>query len=143
MMPRRQTLHNPTNSLARMPSICGPLTRQRLLLGLLIALLIATSGCVYRITIQQGNFLEPKDVDRVTVGMTRAQVRSLLGTPMVADPFNDSRWDYVYYLKRGRMTKPIQRHFIVFFEDDRVTRIERSEGDGQTDSDKPAELAAR
>jgi outer membrane protein assembly factor BamE len=58
--------------------------------------------------------------------MTRVQVRSLLGTPMVADPFKGSRWDYVYYLKRGRLQKPQQRHFIVFFDEgDKVARIER------------------
>src|SRR5688572_27790136 len=50
-----------------------------------VLLILATSGlsgCVYRIDIQQGNFLEAKDIDRVTVGMTRVQVRALLGTPM-------------------------------------------------------------
>ena len=96
----------------------------RLLFLLWVAIL--GSGCVYRIDIQQGNFLESKDIDRVTVGMTRLQVRSLLGTPMVADPFASSRWDYVYYLKRGRLRRPEYRHFIVFFEGDAVNRIDRS-----------------
>jgi outer membrane protein assembly factor BamE len=92
----------------------------------LLATLSALSGCVYRIDIQQGNFLEAKDIDRVAVGMTRLQVRALLGTPMVADPFEGWRWDYVYYLKRGRWKEPEQRHFIVFFEDEKVIRIDRS-----------------
>jgi outer membrane protein assembly factor BamE len=102
----------------------------RIALALCIALGASamTTGCVYRIDIQQGNFLEDEDIDRVTVGMTRVQVRSLLGTPMVADPFESSRWDYVYYLKRGRLKKPEQRHFIVFFEGDKVTKIDRSNG---------------
>jgi outer membrane protein assembly factor BamE len=98
-------------------------------LTLAVALAIGMSmlaGCVYRIDIQQGNFLEDEDIDRVTVGMTRVQVRALLGTPMVADPFESSRWDYVYYLKQGRLKKPIQRHFIVFFDGDKVTKIDRS-----------------
>ncbi|HJY40573.1 MAG TPA: outer membrane protein assembly factor BamE [Steroidobacteraceae bacterium] len=83
-------------------------------------------GCVHRIDIQQGNFLDNEDIDRIAVGMTRVQVRSLLGTPMVADPFQSSRWDYVYYLKRGRWQKPQQRHFIVFFDStDKVAKIER------------------
>ena len=86
---------------------------------------IGLTGCVYRIDIQQGNFLEAKDIDRVAVGMTRIQVRSLLGTPMVADPFETTRWDYVYYYKQGRLRKPLSRHFIVFFDGDKVTRIER------------------
>ncbi len=88
--------------------------------------LLATSACVYRIDIQQGNFLEDEDIDRVAVGMTRVQVRSLLGTPMVADPFESSRWDYVYYFKRGRASTAEQRNFTVFFEDDKVARIARS-----------------
>lgn len=97
-------------------------------LGLLVVMAVALfTGCVHRIDIQQGNFLEAKDIDRVTVGMTRVQVRALLGTPMVADPFTSSRWDYVYYLKRGRWKKPEQRHFIVFFETDKVNRIDRSD----------------
>lgn len=96
----------------------------------------SAAGCVYRIDIQQGNFLEAKDIDRVAVGMTRIQVRSLLGTPMVADPFESWRWDYVYYLKKGRWKEPDQRHFIVFFEDDKVTRIDRS---GEPAVEKKAE----
>jgi outer membrane protein assembly factor BamE len=96
--------------------------------SLVLGALLATSGCVYRIDIQQGNFLEDKDIDRVAVGMTRVQVRSLLGTPMVADPFESSRWDYVYYFKRGRATDAVQRQFTVFFEDDKVVRIARSTG---------------
>lgn len=88
--------------------------------------MLGASGCVYRIDIQQGNFLDAKDIDRVAVGMTRLQVRALLGTPMVADPFQGWRWDYVYYLKKGRWKQAEQRHFIVFFEDDKVTKIDRS-----------------
>jgi outer membrane protein assembly factor BamE len=91
----------------------------------LLACLMLLAGCVYRIAIQQGNFLDAKDIDRVAVGMTRVQVRSLLGTPMVADPFESSRWDYLYYLRSGHLSKPERRHFVVFFDGDKVTRIER------------------
>ena len=103
--------------------------RVRIFASLIAALLTAAglSGCVHRIDIQQGNFLDSEDIDRVAVGMTRVQVRSLLGTPMVADPFVSTRWDYVYYLKRGRWQGPQQRHFIVFFDaTDKVERIDRS-----------------
>jgi outer membrane protein assembly factor BamE len=100
-------------------------------LGALLALALC-SGCVYRIPIQQGNFLEAKDLDQVNVGMTRSQVRYLLGTPMVADPFDHSRWDYVYYLKRGRISNPLQRHFIVYFDGDKVAKIERAIDDQES-----------
>jgi outer membrane protein assembly factor BamE len=88
--------------------------------------LMGAAGCVHRIDIQQGNFLDSEDIDRISVGMTRVQVRSLLGTPMVADPFTGSRWDYIYYLKRGKLQKVERRHFIVHFDaEDKVARIER------------------
>jgi outer membrane protein assembly factor BamE len=97
---------------------------RRLAAAVLAMVLLA--GCVHRIDIQQGNFLDTEDIDRIAVGMTRVQVRSLLGTPMVADPFQNSRWDYVYYLKKGRWRKPEWRHFIVFFDSaDKVAKIER------------------
>ena len=64
--------------------------------------LVVTSGCVYRASIAQGNFLEEQDLEQLEIGMTRNQVRFLLGTPMVGDPFHRDRWDYVYYVKLGR-----------------------------------------
>jgi outer membrane protein assembly factor BamE len=82
-------------------------------------------GCVYRMNIQQGNYLEAKTVEQVQVGMTRSQVRFLLGTPMVADTFNPNRWDYLYYLREGRTRQVQQQHFVVWFEDEKVSRIDR------------------
>ena len=86
---------------------------------------LALDGCVYRMDIQQGNFLEGKTVDRLEVGMTRTQVRFLLGTPMVPDIFDKDRWDYLYYFKRGRLSRPAQRHLAVFFKEDKVARFVR------------------
>jgi outer membrane protein assembly factor BamE len=82
-------------------------------------------GCVYRMNIQQGNYLEGKTVDQLQVGMTRSQVRYLLGTPIVPAVFDKDRWDYVYYFKRGRLRRPEERHLVVLFKEDKVTRFER------------------
>jgi outer membrane protein assembly factor BamE len=82
-------------------------------------------GCVYRMNIQQGNYLEGRTVDQLQVGMTRSQVRYLLGTPMVPDAFDKDRWDYLYYFKKGRLRAPEQRHLIVHFQDDKVAKFER------------------
>jgi outer membrane protein assembly factor BamE len=84
------------------------------------------AGCVYRMNIQQGNFLEARTIDQVQTGMTRSQVRYLLGTPMVPDAFDNSRWDYVYFLKKGRLKAPQQRHLIVYFVDEKVSKIDRA-----------------
>ena len=90
-----------------------------------VAVVLLASGCIYRMPIQQGNFLEDKELNQVQVGMTRTQVKYLLGTPMVADPFENTRWDYVYTLKQGAISKANRRHFIVYFADDKVVKIER------------------
>jgi outer membrane protein assembly factor BamE len=86
---------------------------------------LALTACVYRIDIQQGNLLKDDDIAQVEVGMTRSQVQFLLGTPMVADSFHRDRWDYAYYLRRGRKTEPDRRWLVVHFNDDRVAKIER------------------
>jgi len=92
-------------------------------LALLVAAMLL-GGCVYRPDIQQGNLLSAEDLDQVTVGMTRSQVRYLLGTPMVSDPFAPHRWDYVYRLQHSRHRQVDSAHFIVFFESDKVVRFE-------------------
>jgi outer membrane protein assembly factor BamE len=96
---------------------------QVLVLGSAVGLL--ASGCVYRINIQQGNFLNQSAVDTIKEGMTRSQVRYLLGTPMVADSFDKSRWDYIYYLKHGRSRKVDSRRVTVYFDGDKVARLDK------------------
>jgi outer membrane protein assembly factor BamE len=89
------------------------------------AVLLLGSGCVYRINIQQGNFLNQSAVDTVKEGMTRSQVRYLLGTPMVADSFDKGRWDYIYYLKKGRSRHVDSRRVTVYFDGDKVARLDK------------------
>ena len=85
----------------------------------------ALAACVYRIDIQQGNLLEENDVAQIEVGMTRSQVQFLLGTPMVADAFHRDRWDYAYYFRQGRSRDVEKRWVIVYFDEDRVARVQR------------------
>src|SRR5437870_7578666 len=104
-------------------------TRERLpsVSATALALLATTlGGCVYRMNIQQGNFLEGRTVDQLQVGMTRSQVRYLLGTPMVPDAFDKERWDYLYYFKKGRLRRPEERHPIVYFKEEKVAKFERN-----------------
>ncbi len=107
-------------SLIRRHRIQRPL----MLLACTVAL-TASSGCVYRMAILQGNYLEGRTVDQLQVGMTRAQVRYLLGTPLVADPFDKDRWDYLFYFKFGRTASIDQRHLVVYFKEDKVDKFEK------------------
>ncbi len=79
---------------------------------------------IHRIDVQQGNALEEEDIALLREGMTPDQVRFLLGTPMVVDPFRPNRWDYVYYFRPGSRA-PQLRRVTVFFENDEVVRIEK------------------
>lgn len=77
----------------------------------------------HRIDVQQGNALDQESVARLKPGLSRSQVRFLLGTPLVVDPFRTDRWDYVYlYHKAGRLTE--QKRVTLFFEGDTLVRIE-------------------
>lgn len=79
----------------------------------------------YRIDVIQGNFLSKEQVAQLKAGMTRAQVKDTLGTPLVSSLFHQDRWDYVFTLKRVGV-EPQAFKYTVFFKGD---QLERFEGD--------------
>ncbi len=81
---------------------------------------IAQSITPYRITVVQGNFVSKEAAAQMQVGMSRAQVKQLLGTPLLTDMFHADRWDYVFYFKRGSTNVVQQRDFVVLFAGDSV-----------------------
>ena len=81
---------------------------------------VAQSITPYRITIVQGNFVSAEAAAQMRVGMSRAEVKQLLGTPLLTDMFHANRWDYIFYFKRGSTAVVQQRDFVVLFEGDRV-----------------------
>jgi outer membrane protein assembly factor BamE len=111
-------------------------TFRRLILAVGVGLL--ASACVYRINIQQGNFLDQGAVEQVKAGMTRSQVRYLLGTPMVADSFNKERWDYIYYLKKGRTRHVDSRRVTVYFDGEKVARLDKPSAAEAAEQEKSA-----
>jgi outer membrane protein assembly factor BamE len=88
-------------------------------------LLAGASACVYRMPISQGNVLDNAQVEQLQTGMTRSQVAFLLGTAMVPQGFDSDRWDYFYYVKTGALDKAVTRRLTVYFEEDKVARIEK------------------
>lgn len=77
----------------------------------------------HKIDIQQGNYVSQEMVGKLKLGMTRSQVRFVLGTPLVVDIFHADRWDYVYlYQKAGEVTE--HRRIRVLFDGDKLARIE-------------------
>ena len=97
---------------------------RKFLIALLSTMTLSlAAGCVYQASLSQGNLLKQTDLDQVKVGMTRNQVRFLLGTPMIDDPFHEERWDYVYYLKVGREDATFKRWVSIYFDGDTVSEI--------------------
>jgi outer membrane protein assembly factor BamE len=97
--------------------------RKTLFLSLLMPFLLLTGGCVYQAALSQGNLLDQEDIDQVEIGMTRGQVRFLLGTPMIDDPFHEDRWDYIYYLRLGREKATFKRWISILFDGENVVDI--------------------
>ncbi len=100
---------------------------------LVLPLLAVLTGCSatpeipslltpYRIDVRQGNYVTQEMVSQLKTGQTKDQVRFILGTPLVADPFHAERWDYVYRFQPGR-GEAQQRRIAVYFSDDKLARI--------------------
>jgi len=78
---------------------------------------------VYKLDINQGNYVTQDMVDKLRVGQTKQQVRLVLGTALVMSAFRDNRWDYVYeYSRQGKRLE--HRQFTLYFVDDKLARWE-------------------
>lgn len=100
----------------------------KLMTAMAAALLISGCGVTdylrpYRIDVRQGNYVTQDMVSHLKKGMTRDQVRFALGTPLLSDVFHADRWDYVYRFEPGKGDAE-QRVMTVFFEDDKLVRVE-------------------
>lgn len=98
----------------------------RILTALLLLLSLSACGLYYHTPVRQGNVLTPDQVARLEPGMTRQQVRYLMGTPLVASHFEDNRWDYVFYY-RNPNARVRQSKISLYFVDNRLTDIEGDE----------------
>jgi outer membrane protein assembly factor BamE len=137
-------------------TVCGldPVDKmQKVLIYLALGATLTISGCsssekqpeyrtsalerlpfVYKMTVQQGNIITEENVDRLQPGMTKSQVRFLLGTPMLTDMFHADRWDYTYTIRRGHQDMQRTR-LALFFQDDALVRVQ---GDIRPDPNRAA-----
>ena len=98
-------------------------------LALLIVTAALLNGCSYlkypdihKVTVQQGNIVSQEMVDQLRPGMTRSQVRYILGTPLLMDTFDQDRWDYYYSIKRPGQ-KEMREKIAVFFDGNTLTHF--------------------
>lgn len=110
---------------------------RQLLLALLIALITAGCGVLYRQPIYQGNLIEKSAVEQLQPGMDRRQVLVLIGSPSIADPFHKERWDYVASQRTGRVGRTEVKTLTLWFEGDTLASWE-----GEYFPEQDSELAA-
>jgi outer membrane protein assembly factor BamE len=92
------------------------------ILASIVAATLALTGCVYKIDIQQGNFVAEDVAAKLKTGMTKPEVRALLGTPLLVDPFHSNRWDYYFSNVAARKAEKPTR-LSIFFENDKVVNF--------------------
>ncbi|WP_343638118.1 outer membrane protein assembly factor BamE [Roseateles sp.] len=77
----------------------------------------------YRVEIVQGNVVTKEQLAAIKPGMPRAQVKDLLGSPLLTDLFHENRWDYVFTIRR-QGAAPQNRHILLTFDGDKLTKID-------------------
>jgi outer membrane protein assembly factor BamE len=94
----------------------------RIAVPVIVAVALSVSGCIYKLDVQQGNLVSQEMVSKLKKGMTKSEVRGVLGTPLLMDPFHGNRWDYYFSTEvRGRTTE--RTRFSVFFENDKLVSV--------------------
>lgn len=97
-----------------------------------VLLLVLTAGCrsllpsFYTVPVRQGNYIDSTTVAQLHPGMSKQEVQRLLGTPLVADPFHQDRWDYYYQYGKGANISE-QRHITLFFSGETLQRVDNAQ----------------
>ena len=89
---------------------------RKILISTLILAGLSLAGCVYVADVQQGNVIDKKDLEQLKPGMSKKQVKFLLGTPIIQDTFHQDRWDYVYTLREGDSAYIEKRRLTLLFK---------------------------
>ncbi len=86
--------------------------------------LLVSSCSIYRMDVQQGNALNNETVSQLQRGMSKEEVSSLLGNPLLQDNFRSNRWDYIYFKRNGNKLANKQ-NLTLFFENDQLTQVRK------------------
>ena len=91
----------------------------------IIAFTLLTSGCaIYQMDIQQGNSISNETISQLRKGMSKSEVASLLGNPLMQDNFRSNRWDYIYYTSKGRQISK-QQNITLIFSNEQLVQVKQ------------------
>ena len=94
------------------------------IISLTLFALLLSSCSTYKMEIQQGNAIPSETVSQLQKGMSKDEVMSLLGTPLLQDNFRSNRWDYVYYTKQGRHSSK-QQNLTLLFQNGQLAQLKK------------------
>ncbi len=95
----------------------------KIIVTLTLALLVSSCS-IYKMEVQQGNALNNETVSQLQRGMSKAEVASLLGNPLLQDNFRSNRWDYIYFKRNGNKLGNKQ-NLTLFFENNQLTQVKK------------------
>jgi outer membrane protein assembly factor BamE len=98
--------------------------RLSIITALSIALLLSGCNLTYKIDVQQGNVVTAEQLEQLKKGMTKREVRYLLGTPLVVDPFHKDRWEYYYSFRAGNSKQAEHRRITIVFDNEAFREIQ-------------------
>ncbi len=87
--------------------------------------LFVSSCSTYKMDVQQGNALSNEVVAQLARGMSKEEVASLLGTPLLQDNFRRDRWDYIYFAQKGTSANPVKQGITLLFQGDRLVEVKQ------------------
>ena len=81
---------------------------------------------IHRLDVQQGNIIKDEQVEKLKIGISKRQVRFIMGTPLIEDPFHVNRWDYVFTMQPGTERKVTEyQRVTVYFEQDKLSKVDK------------------
>jgi len=96
-------------------------------LFIVLSLSVLLGACsIHRLDVQQGNIIKDEQVAKLKPGISKRQVRFIMGTPLIEDPFHTNRWDYVFTMQPGTERKVTEyQRVTVYFEEDKLSKIDK------------------
>ena len=98
---------------------------KKIIITLFSLLILNACAGIHVPAVQQGTLLDQVNIDQLKVGMTQRQVKFLLGSPSINDPFTPQRWDYLYTFTSNNQDDPRQiQHLVLMFDGDILSNID-------------------
>ncbi len=125
----RRATHGPPGkkgTLLVMKIVKQPYMKNKISIALVLLIALTTAACsIHKVDIQQGNIVSKEMMSQLTIGMTQDEIKRVMGSPLIVDPFRRDRWDYIHSFKSGKSNQPrTQYRITLFFEGDQLARIE-------------------